>query len=199
MHVENTSLIGKKRKRLPEQCNSTSLPFLPNKIPNMAHRSSRAEIKQIEADRALEELSDSDTDAPTLAPEATPAADGAVEVKVQFPADPLDVKAWEPWSVPESKSPDFLIKFKSIPNYKGSHLKADRVSDAAETAFRLAAQNKYGDTAMVVFDWMVRYSQSVWDGKPVPKPATEHARAAGIGFRIAIKTLQRSGWKIDLE
>jgi len=118
---------------------------------------------------------------------------------VKYPVDPLDAAGWERWTVPESKSCNYLIKFKSVPNYKSSERKANAVSDAAETAFRLAVDQKYGDTAMVVHDWMVRYSQSVWNGEPVPKPATEHAKVAGIGFRIALKTLQLSGWHIELE
>jgi hypothetical protein len=52
---------------------------------------------------------------------------------------------------------------------------------------------------MVVSDWMVKFSQSVWTGQPVPKPETEHAKTAGIGFRIALRTLLKSGWQFDLE
>jgi hypothetical protein len=100
--------------------------------------------------------------------------------------------------VPESADPEYLVKFKTIPCHKFTQRLADPASDAAETAFRLAYQRKYDDTAMVITDWMVRYSQSVWDGKPVPKPQTEHAKVAGIGFRIALRTLLNSGWKFEL-
>lgn len=110
-----------------------------------------------------------------------------------------DVKAWAQWAVPESQSSEFLIKFKNVPIFKNSHRKANSDSDAAETAFREAVKRKYNDTAMVVNDWMVRFSQSVWTGNPVVKPITEHGKVAGIGFRIALQTLLKSGWEFELE
>lgn len=118
---------------------------------------------------------------------------------IVFPDDPSDAKAWSNWAVPESASTEFFVKFKSVPNYKKTQKKANVESNAAETAFRLAVQRKYDDTSMVVFDWMVKFSQSIWNGAPLRKPTTEHSKVAAIGFRIALRTLLLSGWKFELE
>ena len=110
-----------------------------------------------------------------------------------------DATAWAHWTVPESKDSKFLIKFKKVPIFKNSHRKANKELDNAETAFHKAVKEKYKDEAMVVSDWMVRFSQSVWTGNPVPRPETKYSKIAGIGFRIALLTLLKSGWEFEVE